>query len=72
MATPSTKEQRDVYLDTPDYHLLRHGYQLRVRADDSQLRAALKSRGVGSEVGIYHRLEIEELLETANMPEQDR
>lgn len=65
---PLVKEQRDVYLDTPDYHLLRHGYQLRVRADDSQLRAALKSRGVGSEVGIYQRLEIEEVLAAAAVP----
>ncbi len=39
-----------------------------MRAGDSQWRAALKSRGVGSEVGIYHRLEIEELLETGDMP----
>lgn len=65
---PLTKVQQDVYLDTPDYHLLRHGYQLRVRAGDSRGQAALKSRGVGSEVGIYHRLEIEELLETGNLP----
>ena len=65
---PITKEQHDVYLDTPDYRLLRHGYQLRVRASDGQWHAALKSRGVGSEVGIYHRLEVEEPLDTADRP----
>lgn len=65
---PTTKAQQDVYLDTQDYHLLRHGYQLRVRGSDNEWRAALKARGVGSEVGIYHRLEIEDLLATADMP----
>lgn len=65
---PITKEQHDVYLDTPDYRLLRHGYQLRVRASDGQWHAALKSRGVGSEVGIYQRLEIEEPLGKADRP----
>jgi len=65
---PITKELQDVYLDTADYRLLRHGYQLRVRAGDGQWLAALKSRVVASEVGIYHRLEIEEPLDEASRP----
>ncbi|HQY93010.1 CYTH domain-containing protein, partial [Caldilinea sp.] len=55
-------EQRDIYLDTPAYRLLRYGYQLRARVRDGQWLATLKSRTMGSEVGIYQRLEIEEPL----------
>ena len=39
-----------------------------MRAGDGQWRAALKSRGVASEVGIYHRLEIEEPLDKPDRP----
>ncbi len=61
-------EQRDIYLDTPAYRLLRYGYQLRARVRDGQWLATLKSRTMGSEVGIYQRLEIEEPLAAANCP----
>lgn len=58
-----TAEVQDVYLDTADYRLLRHGFQLRRRVVDGQGEITLKSRGVGSGVGIYHRLEIEEAFD---------
>ena len=57
-----TREVRDLYLDTPDYWLLRRGFQLRVRTGEDQWLATLKSRGMASVEGIYHRLEIEEAL----------
>ena len=63
-----TKVIQDVYLDTPDFRLLRHGYQLRVRTGDGQAQAALKSRGIASDIGIYHRLEIEEPLDSGSRP----
>lgn len=62
------KEMTDIYLDTPDYRLLRTGYQLRARLSAGQWLATLKSRGVGSDIGIYHRLEIEEPLATERAP----
>jgi hypothetical protein len=39
-----------------------------MRNDGGEWRAALKSRGVASEVGIYQRLELEEELAGANLP----
>lgn len=63
-----TREVRDLYLDTPDYRLLRRGFQLRVRTGEDQWLATLKSRGIASEEGIYHRLEIEEPLAAARLP----
>lgn len=62
------KEVVDIYLDTPDYRLLRTGYQLRTRLVDDERRATLKTRDVGSDIGIYRRLEIEELLATGALP----
>lgn len=62
------KQVMDIYLDTPDYRLLRTGYQLRARRIDGQWLATLKARGVGSDIGIYHRLEIEAPLATAGAP----
>ena len=35
---PTTSELRDVFLDTPDYCLLRHGYYLRIRSEDGWQR----------------------------------
>lgn len=62
------KPVTDIYLDTPDYRLLRTGYQLRTRRSGEQWLATLKARGVGSDIGIYHRLEIEEPLATDDAP----
>ncbi len=66
---PVEKEVRDIYLDTPDFRLLRLGYQLRLRVGDAQWIMAVKARGVGSDVGIYRRLEIEEPLGDKRCPE---
>ena len=63
-----TREVRDLYLDTPDYWLLRRGFQLRVRTGEDQWLATLKSRGMASVEGIYHRLEIEEALPASHLP----
>ena len=65
---PATRELVDIYLDTPDYRLLRHGFHLRVRIGEEQWLVTLKARGVGSDVGIYHRLEIEEPLTATEQP----
>jgi len=66
---PSVSKQIvDIYLDTPDYRLLRTGYQLRARRNGGQWLATLKSRGVGSDIGIYRRLEIEEPLAMEGAP----
>ena len=65
---PATRELVDIYLDTPDYRLLRHGFHLRVRCEEGQWLATLKARGVASDVGIYHRLEIEEPLALPELP----
>lgn len=62
------KVVRDLYLDTADFRLLRHGYQLRVRAGNEGSVATLKARGAGNEVGIYHRVEIEEALAGEALP----
>ena len=67
-----TREARDNYLDTPDFRLLRSGYQLRVCVEEGVWQAALKSRGVGSGVGIYRRLEIEAPLDDARLPSNVR
>lgn len=66
---PVRKVVRDLYLDTPDYRLLRLGYQLRLRAGDSQWIMAVKSRAAASAAGIYRRLEIEEPLAEERCPE---
>ena len=65
---PVIKQVVDVYHDTADYRLLRTGYQLRTRRSGEQWLATLKSRSVGSDIGIYRRLEIEEPLATADAP----
>jgi CHAD domain-containing protein/uncharacterized protein YjbK len=62
------KRVTDIYLDTPDYRLLRIGYQLRARRVDDQWLATLKSREVGDDVGIHRRLEIEEPLAHEPLP----
>ncbi len=62
------KEVVDTYLDTPDHRLLRTGYQLRARIVDGEWRATFKTRDVGSDVGIYRRLEIEEALGEQEIP----
>jgi len=64
----ATRQIVDIYLDTPDYRLLRHGFHLRVRSEEGQWLAALKARGVASDVGIYHRLESEEPLTVPDQP----
>ena len=64
----TTRQLVDIYLDTPDYRLLRHGFHLRVRSEEGQWLATLKARGVASDVGIYHRLEIEEPLALPEQP----
>ncbi len=64
----SRKEVVDVYLDTPDHRLLRTGYQLRARIVDGEWRATFKTRDVGSDIGIYRRLEIEEPLAENAIP----
>ncbi|HHW86671.1 MAG TPA: CHAD domain-containing protein [Chloroflexi bacterium] len=64
----SRQEVVDAYLDTPDHRLLRTGYQLRARAIDGAWRATFKTRDVGSDVGIYRRLEIEEPLAENAIP----
>lgn len=66
---PVEKEVRDLYLDTSDFRLLRMGYQLRLRVGEAQWVMAVKSRGVGSEVGIYRRIEIEESLDDKHCPD---
>lgn len=58
----SRKEVVDVYLDTPERCLLRTGYQLRTRVVDDEWWVTFKTREVGSDVGIYRRVEIEERL----------
>jgi triphosphatase len=63
-----TTEVKDVYLDAPDYRLLRNGLQLRLRVVDGVWQVALKARGVGSDVGIFRRLEIEEPLVGTDRP----
>lgn len=62
------KEVVDIYLDTPEHRLLRTGYQLRARIVEGEWRATLKTRDVGSDIGIYRRLEIEELLANTALP----
>ncbi|GIV70045.1 CHAD domain-containing protein [Caldilinea sp.] len=62
------KQVTDIYLDTPDYRLLRLGYQLRARRVDDRWLATLKSREVGDDEGIHRRLEIEEPLERESLP----
>ena len=64
----SHKEVVDAYLDTPDHRLLRTGYQLRTRVVDGEWRATFKTRDVGSDIGIYRRLEIEEPLAENAIP----
>lgn len=64
----SCQEVVDAYLDTPDYRLLRTGYQLRTRIIEADRRATLKSRDVGSDIGVYRRLEIEEPLAENAIP----
>lgn len=64
----SRKEVVDVYLDTSDHRLLRTGYQLRTRVVDGMWRATFKTRDVGSDIGIYRRLEIEEPLAENSLP----
>lgn len=66
----SRKEVVDVYLDTPDHRLLRTGYQLRTRVVDGEWRVTFKTREVGSDVGIYRRVEIEEALAENSLPAQ--
>ncbi len=68
LGTVTRKVVHDLYLDTADFRLLRHGYQLRVRAGADGSIATLKARGAGNEVGIYHRLEIEEALAGESLP----
>lgn len=68
LGAAACKEVVDIYLDTPDYRLLRTGYQLRTRLVDDERRATLKTRDVGSDIGIYRRLEIEDLLATGALP----
>jgi triphosphatase len=63
-----TQELQDIYLDTPDYRLLRHGYELRVRTGAGEWLVTLKSRSIASELGIYRRLEIEQPLGQSNIP----
>ncbi|MCS6827346.1 MAG: CHAD domain-containing protein [Caldilinea sp.] len=62
------KQVTDIYLDTPDYRLLRVGYQLRARWVDDRWLATLKSREVGDDEGIHRRLEIEEPLDGESPP----
>lgn len=62
------KKVVDIYLDMPDYRLLRIGYQLRARQADHQWLATLKSREVGDDVGIHRCLEIEEPLAHESLP----
>jgi len=66
---PVQKVVHDLYLDTPDYRLLRWGYQLRLRVGESGWIMAVKSRGAASDVGIQQRLEIEEPLTEKRCPE---
>lgn len=65
---PAASTLQDVYLDTPDYRILRHGYQLRVRTGAGGWLVTLKGRGVASEIGIYQRLEMEAPLERESLP----
>lgn len=62
------KRVTDIYLDTPDYRLLRLGYQLRVRQTDEERLATLKSREVGDDAGIHRRMEIEVALADESLP----
>lgn len=66
---PIRKVVRDLYLDTPDFRLLRMGYQLRLRVGESQRIMAVKSRTAAGDGGIYRRLEIEEPLEGERCPD---
>ncbi|MCW5845387.1 MAG: CHAD domain-containing protein [Caldilinea sp.] len=63
------KVVRDVYLDTADYRLLRHGYQVRVRTGIDGSVMTLKGSGAANEVGIYQRVEIEESFGGEQLPE---
>ena len=49
----------DLYVDTSEYTLLRHGFQLRLRTQDDQRLVTLKSRPLGDTAAIYRRLEVE-------------
>ena len=70
LGQPLHRVVQDIYLDTPDYRLLRLGYQLRLRIGESQWVMAVKSRGVASEIGIYRRIEIEAPLDEKRRPER--
>ncbi|NNF58007.1 MAG: CHAD domain-containing protein [Rhodothermaceae bacterium] len=52
---------QDVYLDTLDGDLLRQGYVFRVREQDEEVIATLKSLG-GAEGAVHRRLELEAAL----------
>jgi CHAD domain-containing protein len=60
LGTTQRKAVLDTYVDTAEYKLLRHGFQLRLRTQDDEQFATLKSRQLGDTAGIYRRLEIEE------------
>ncbi|MBW7882734.1 MAG: CHAD domain-containing protein [Caldilineaceae bacterium] len=62
------KDVQDIYLDTPDFGLLRRGYQLRVRRQGTERLATLKGRQLTRAPAIADRLEIEEPLLDDEMP----
>lgn len=55
----------DLYLDTPDYALLRNGYALRLRQTPDGYRATIKSLNTGHSSALHKRLEVEEPLAAA-------
>lgn len=59
MTEQGTHDQRDTYLDTPAYDLLRTGYALRVRQDHGPRRIGLKSLSSDTGAVVQSRIDLE-------------
>lgn len=59
LGDPTSDAVRDLYVDTPDAKLLRHGYALRIRQRNDKRIIGLKSLIGTTEGGVHTRAEIE-------------
>jgi CHAD domain-containing protein len=59
LAPASVATQRDTYVDTAAYHLLRHGYALRVRQTKTGPIVTVKSLSLAGQSHLHRRLELE-------------
>lgn len=68
LAPATTITHLDLYLDTPDYWLLRHGYALRLRQTPDGFLVTLKGLNADHKSTLHKRLELEEpLVAAANL-----